>query len=114
MSFESQIQQWVLLDNQLKRLNESSKDVRDKRNNLADTIVSYAEKNNLSNANIRIGDGRLKITKTRVAEPLTFKYVERVLSEVIKNESQLDLVMEHLRTKRDVKIVTEIKRFLNN
>ena len=114
MSFENQIQQWVSLDNQLKQLNEKVKDLRDKRNNLEENITSYASENNLSNATVKINDGRLKFTNTKVQEPLTFKYLEKTLGEVIKNESQVKLIMEHLKQKRAVKIVSEIKRFSNN
>ena len=114
MSFENQIQQWVSLDNQLKHLNEKVKDLRDKRNNLEENITSYASENNLSNATVKISDGRLKFTNTKVQEPLTFKYLEKTLGEVIKNESQVKLIMEHLKQKRAFKIVPEIKRFSNN
>ena len=114
MSFENQIQQWVSLDNQLKQLNEKVKDLRDKRNNLEENITSYASENNLSNATVKISDGRLKFTNTKVQEPLTFKYLEKTLGEVIKNESQVKLIMEHIKQKRAVKIVPEIKRFSNN
>jgi seryl-tRNA synthetase len=114
MSFESQIQQWVSLDNQLKQLNEKVKDLRDKRNNLEENITSYASENNLSNATVKISDGRLKFTNTKVQEPITFKYLEKTLGEVIKNESQVKLIVEHLKQKRAVKIVPEIKRFSNN
>jgi hypothetical protein len=114
MSFENQIQQWVSLDNQLKQLNEKVKDLRDKRNNLEENITSYASENNLSNATVKISDGRLRFTNTKVQEPLTFKYLEKTLGEVIKNESQVKLIMEHLKQKRSVKIVPEIKRFSNN
>jgi hypothetical protein len=114
MSFENQIQQWVSLDNQLKQLNEKVKDLRDKRNNLEENITSYASENNLSNATVKISDGRLKFTNTKVPELLTFKYLEKSLGEVIKNESQVKLIVEHLKQKRAVKIVPEIKRFSNN
>jgi hypothetical protein len=114
MSFENQIQQWVSIDNQLKQLNEKVKELRDKRNNLEDNITTYASENNLSNATVKISDGRLKFTNTKIQEPLTFKYLERTLGEVIKNESQVKLIMEHLRQNRAVKIVPEIKRFSNN
>ena len=77
MSFENQIQQWVSLDNQLKQLNEKVKDLRDKRNNLEENITSYASENNLSNATVKISDGRLKFTNTKVQEPLTIKYLEK-------------------------------------
>ena len=114
MSFESQIQQWVSLDNQLKQLNEKVKDLRDKRNNLEENITAYASENNLSNATVKISDGKLKFTNAKVTEPLTFKYLEKTLGEVIKNESQVKLIMEHLKQKRSFKIVQEIKRFSNN
>ena len=114
MSFENQIQQWVSLDNQLKQLNEKVKELRDKRNHLEENITNYASENNLSNATVKISDGRLKFTNTKVPEPLTFKYLERTLGEVIKNESQVNLIMEHLKQKRIIKVVPEIKRFSNN
>jgi hypothetical protein len=114
MSFESQIQQWVSLDNQLKQLSEKVKDLRDKRNDLEENITNYASENNLSNATVKISDGRLKFTNSKIVEPLTFKYLEKALGEVIKNESQVKLIMEHLKQKRSFKVVQEIKRFSNN
>jgi phage shock protein A len=114
MSFENQIQQWVQLDNQIKQLNEKTKELRDKRNILEQNITSYASTNNLSNATVKISDGKLKFVNTKVQEPLTFKYLEKTLSEVIKNESQVNLIMEHIRQKRAIKTVPEIKRFSNN
>ena len=114
MNFENQIQQWVSVDNQLKQLNEKVKEMREKRNILEQNITNYASSNNLSNATIKIGDGRLKFTNTRVPEPITFKYLEKTLGEVIKNESQVQLIMEHIKQKRNIKIIPEIKRFSNN
>jgi septal ring factor EnvC (AmiA/AmiB activator) len=114
MSFETQIQHWVQIDNQVRKLNDQIKELRDKRNGLEENIITYASKNNLSNASIKISDGRLKFANTRVPEPLTFKYLEKTLSEVIKNESQVKLIMEHIRSKREIKMVPEIKRISDN
>ena len=114
MSFENQIQQWVLLDNQLKQLNEKAKEMREKRNALEQNITNYASSNNLSNAVIQISDGKLKFANTKVPEPITFKYLEKTLGEIIKNEAQVKLIMEHIKQKRNIKIVPEIKRFSNN
>jgi septal ring factor EnvC (AmiA/AmiB activator) len=114
MSFENKIQQWVSVDNQLKQLNEKVKELRDKRNTLEENITTYASENNLSNSTVQISDGKLKFTNTKVQEPLTFKYLEKTLGEVIKNESQIKIIMDHLKQKRAVKIVPEIKRFSNN
>lgn len=114
MSFESQIQQWVSLDNQLKTYNEKVKELRDRRNQLEEDITTYASNNNLSNATVKISDGKLKFSNTKVQEPLTFKYLEKTLGEVIKNETQVKQIMEHVKNKRAVKIVPEIKRFSTN
>jgi hypothetical protein len=114
MNFENQIQQWVSLDNQIKQFNEKTKELRDKRNNLEQIITNYASSNNLSGSVINISDGKLKIGNSRVPEPLTFKYLEKTLGEVIKNENQVKVIMEHIKQKRTVKIIPEIKRFSNN
>ena len=114
MSFEGQIQQWVQLDNQLKQINEKVKDLREKRNTLEQNITTYAASNNLTNSTVQISDGKLKFANTKVQEPLTFKYLEKTLNDVIKNESQVKLIMEHIKQKREIKIVPEIKRFSNN
>jgi hypothetical protein len=110
-NFEENIQKWVLLDNQLKVLNEKIHEVRDKKSQLLDSITEYAEKNKLMDANIQISDGKLKFTKTRISEPLTFKYLEKSLSNIIRNEAQVKQIIEYVKNNREIKIVPEMKRF---
>ena len=114
MSFENKIQQWVQLDNQLKQINEKAKELREKRNTLEENITNYASLNNLANSVVQISDGKLKFTNSKIHEPLTFKYLENALNDVIKNESQVKLILEHIKQKRAIKVVPEIKRFSNN
>ncbi len=114
MNFESQIQQWVSIDNQIKQTNEKMKELREKRNILEQNITNYASSNNLSESFIYISDGKIKITQTKIQEPLTFKYLEKTLGEIIKNDNQIKLIMNHLKEKRAVKIIPEIKRFSRN
>ena len=114
MSFEQNIQKWVSIDNQIKNLNEKMKELRDQKTELSDNITTYVEKNNLSKATIQISDGKLKFANTKVQTPLTFKYLEKTLGEVINNETQVKQIIEYLKEKREYKIVPEIKRFSNN
>lgn len=111
MSFEREIQQWVSLDNEIKILNEKARGLREKRGILEKSITTQAQTNNLSNANIKISDGNLRFINTKVTEPLTFRYLEKSLNEVIKNESQVKSIVEYIKQKRNTKIVQEIKRF---
>jgi hypothetical protein len=114
MSFENKIQQWVQIDNQLKKLNEQVKQLREQRNSLETTLTTYAKTNNMNQTTIQINNDKLKFIDTKVPEPLTFKYLEKTLGEIIKNESQVQLIMEHIKQKRAVKVVPEIKRFSPN
>lgn len=114
MSFEEKIQQWVMLDNQQKFLNEKIREIRDKKGDLGETIQDYVENNSLSNAVVQISDGKLKFVKTKVASPLTFKYLEKSLGEIIKNDRQVQQIMQYLKEKRDYKVIQEIKRFSSN
>ena len=114
MSFENKIQQWVHLDNQLKKLNEQVKQLREQRNSLETNLTTYAKTNNMSQTTVQVNNDKLKFVDTKVPEPLTFKYLEKTLGEIIKNETQVQLIMEHIKQKRAIKVVPEIKRFSPN
>ena len=113
-SFEQQVQQWVSVDNQIRVLTEKLHDLRDNKNNIGENLTSYISSNDLKNATIQISDGKLKFVTTKVTAPLTFKYVEKTLGEVIKNEKQVQQIVNYLKQKRETKIVPEIKRISNN
>lgn len=112
--FENHIKQWIELDNKIKGLNEELKTLREKRNEYEKTITTYATTNSFSNSVIQISDGKLKFANTKIPEPLTFKYLEKTLGEIIKNENQVKLIMEHIKQKREIKIIPEIKRYSTN
>lgn len=114
MSFEQNIQQWVSIDNQLKIYNDKIRELREKRSDVTETIMEQATDKNLTKSVIQISDGKLKITETRVPEPLTYKYLEKCLSEIIKSEDQVTQIMDYIKKKREIKVVSEIKRFSNN
>jgi len=114
MDFENKIQQWVHIDNQVKKLNQQIKHLRDQRNSLESNLTTYAKTNNMCEKTITIDNDKLKFVDTKVPEPLTFKYLEKTLGEIIKNDSQVQLIMEHIKQKRSFKVVSEIKRFSSN
>ena len=114
MSFENKLQQWVSIDNQMKDLNEQLRELRDKKNDLNESITNHVENSNLSNATVQISDGKIRFVKVKDTQPLTFKYLESCLKEIIKNEEQVNKILEYVKNKREVKYVSEIKRIYNN
>ena len=114
MSFQQNIKQWIDIDNQIKTVNETLNELKKQKYILSNEINTYIETNQLSNASVTVGDGRLRFVKVKETQSLTFKYLETCLSEIIKNEDQVKKIIEYIKNKREVKYVSEIKRFYNN
>tara|TARA_B100000214_G_scaffold171621_1_gene123327 strand:+ start:185 stop:532 length:348 start_codon:yes stop_codon:yes gene_type:complete len=111
--FERNIQKWVAVDNQLKIVNEKAKELRDEKNDLLEDINMYIETNKLTNASIDISDGKLKFAQSKVTQPLTLKFVENCLSNIINDQRQVTQIMKYIKDKREKKDVSEIKRYYN-
>jgi len=114
MNFEQTVQQWVLLDNQIKIYNEKLKELRYKRETVEEKLSQHAKTNDLSDSIIKISDGKLKFVNTKITSPLTFKYLEKSLGEIIKNTEQVNAIVNYVKNNRDAKIVPELKRYYNN
>jgi len=113
-TFEKDIQKWVAIDNQLKILNEKSKELREEKNDLLEDLNIYIETNKLTNASIAISDGKLKFAQTKVTQPLTLKFIESCLTNIINEPSQVTQIMKYIKDKREKKEISEIKRFYNH
>tara|TARA_Y100000816_G_scaffold30830_1_gene19714 strand:- start:38892 stop:39233 length:342 start_codon:yes stop_codon:yes gene_type:complete len=112
MSFEDNIKEWVALDNQLRLYQDKIKQIRDKRTTVSDKILNVDSfETRLKNKTLEISDGKLKFVSTKVSPSLSFKYVEDSLTKIIKNEKQVEIIMRYLKENREIKMVSEIKRY---
>jgi hypothetical protein len=114
MEFSEQIKSWVAQDNRIKKFQEEIRNARIERNQLADSIISYAESNNMSHAVVQITDGRLKFQSTRNAAPLTFRFIKQCLSECLEGPEIVEQIMKYIKDKREIRYTQEIKRFYNS
>ena len=110
---EKKIQNWVELDNELKKINEKAKDIRTRKNDIEDKLITYVEDNNMNNSVVNITDGKIKFCETKQTSPLTLGFLEKCLSEVIANQSQVKQIVDYIKSKRETKMVPEIKRYYN-
>jgi predicted transcriptional regulator len=112
-NLEKTIQTWVELDNEIKRINEKVKDLRSRKNDVEDKIMTHVENNDMNNTFINITDGKLKFCETKQTAPLTLGFLEKCLGEVIANQGQVKQIVDYIKSKREIKTVPEIKRFYN-
>ena len=110
---EKTIQNWVELDNELKKINEKAKDIRTRKNDIEDKLMTYVEDNNMNSSVVNITDGKIKFCETKQTSPLTLGFLEKCLGEVIAIQSQVKQIVDYIKSKRETKMVPEIKRYYN-
>lgn len=111
-SFEDGVRKWVKLDDQLRKLQEQTRELREKRTQIANSLHTYVDTHQqLQSANINISDGRLRFVQTQTQQSLTYKFLEESLNEIIPNKDSVKQIMGHIKSKRSVKTVPDIKRY---
>ena len=110
MSFEDQIQQWVHIDTQLKKYNDATKELRSKKHDLSNKLLKIASDEEYLHTQINISDGKLRFVETKQTAPITLSFVKTCLGEIIPDEQKVAHIIEHIKSRRDTKIVSEIKR----
>jgi len=114
MSFEDSIKTWVQIDNQVKMLQDKIKELKDKKSDVEFQIYNYAEEHNLQRAVIEISDGKLKFVENKTTSPLSLKYVEKCLTNIVPDTEVVKQIMTYIKDNRETKTDTGIKRTYNN
>ena len=111
--FKDNITMWVLLDTQLKTINEKTKKMREKKSELSEYICKYITDNNIKNK-IKIKDGEhlaeIRMYDKKEYSALTFGYIESCLKKIIHDEEQVDYVIEFLRENREITSSPDIRK----
>ena len=112
-TLESKIKRWVELDNRIKETADAVKDIRTEKYVINDEIIELIEEKQLGKATVNISDGKLKFVTAKHTAPLTLSYIEKCLSELITNSSQVEQIMTYIKKNRETKTTMEIKRLYN-
>jgi hypothetical protein len=82
--FKDNVQAWMDLDNQLKRLEAASKQRKTKKKELNEKILDFMAKYNIEDLNTKQGVIRYK--KVFVKEPLSQKIIKEKLSDLFRDD----------------------------
>jgi hypothetical protein len=110
MSLNDTLTKWINIDNRIQELNAELKQLRNDKNILENALTKYAKDNKIENSTVKVNNNKIKFGVTKTTEPITFKYLERNLCNIIKNEDQLQKTMEYLKDNREVKYNYTIKQ----
>jgi len=103
------VKRWVIIDKQLKIINEKTRELRQLKHTCGEGICTYLSDNpNLNNV-IGITDGELRLYQKRDYSPVTFGYIEKCLGEIIPNKTQVDYIIKYLKEHREITTNDDIK-----
>lgn len=115
MSFENNIRKWIEIDNAIKEKQLLIKKLKIEKEQYNENILEYMSENNLENATIKIGDGKLRLVENSTPQALTFKFICESLCEYFREDEDHEEVVKEiivfLKEKRQIKTSKEIKRF---
>ena len=111
--FVENVQKWVLIDSQLKIVNEKTKKMRETKNTLSEEICNYMIENNLNNKKIGITNGELRLVEKKEYSPLSYGYVEKRLTEIIPDKSHVEYIIQYLKDNREITVLNEIRGTYN-
>lgn len=107
--FIENIQNWVLIDEKLKLVNEKAKQLRDMRHEKADQICEYLSSHPLPDNKVPVTNGYVQMYEKKEYPPLTFAYIEESLSTLITSTPHVEYIMKHLKEGREIKTMNAIR-----
>lgn len=112
--FIKAVKHWVSLDNQLRIFNERIREAREAKSILTQQIYQYTEDNNFTNPSIEISDGELIVCDKREYSSLSFSYIDKCLTKLIKDPAHVDKIIHALKENREQFVVPDIRRIYKN
>jgi len=112
-NYKNDVALWVLLENQLKTINEKTRKMREKKQEASERICKYIA-DTQSKHKIKIKDGEqvseLRIYEKKEYSSLTFGYIESCLKKIIHDEEQVDYVIQFLKENREITSSLDIRK----
>ena len=110
-SIVSVIKDWVILDNEIKKL-RSEENVRKKsQKELSNTLMTMMKENDIDEFDLK--DGKIKYNKRNVKKPLTKKALLDILSKYDNDKEKATEVNDFILDNRETVLVESIKRDIN-
>ena len=107
--FIEKVKKWVVMDSQLKIVNEKTKQLREMKSQLNHQICDFMNNHNLEKNKITISDGELRLHEKKEYSTITFGYIQRCLADLIKDDTQVEYIIQYLKDNREVTITSDIK-----
>jgi len=108
--FNQLIAKWIQVEDEIKKYNVHLSKLRETRTQLNTQIAKQLIDTKKQDAIIRTSNCNLRLYNTKISSPISFKYLEQTLPDLIDDDGQIKQIIKYLKSKRNVKITTELRK----
>lgn len=84
----NKIKEWIVLNNKLSELQKVSKELRNKKKQLSDSLINIMENNEIDG--IDINNGKLVYRKNKIKTPINKDYLLKILDDYFEKYPEID------------------------
>jgi len=103
------IEKLVDLENQEEKYKEKMNNIKKEKENISNTIMSYMEKNSITDKDIIFGDNKIKYTSTKIQDNNKKKLIFERLKIFLKNENMATDATNFIYSDRNNSIKNSLK-----
>ena len=109
-SLEQDLRAWAQLDNKIRAATAELKTLRTNRDEIGTRVCDTMKQRGIENKKIDTGDSVITLYEKNDYSSLTYGYVEKCLGEIITDKEHVTHIMNYLKSKREVKKSTDLRR----
>ena len=83
------LKEWIILTQQIEKINQQLKSLKDKKNQLESKLIPYMETNNLSSKALQYQNKKIYITNDKTYTNLSYKYIKQHMNDYFNNDEEL-------------------------
>jgi hypothetical protein len=106
--FKNKIVRWVKLDDDLRKIRETVKEINDEKKQSEEYILSYLD--NIGQSEIAIDDGKLTKQVSKSQAPLKKENIQKALFDITKDDSKASMMADYILKSRETKEKVSIRR----
>ena len=108
LEFKQKIVRWVKLDDDLRKIRETTKEINDEKKQSEEYILAYLD--NIGEKEVGINDGKLTKHVSKSQEPLKKENIQKALNDIVKDESKAGTMADYILKSRQTKEKISLKR----
>jgi hypothetical protein len=111
VSFKNNVREWLLLDDDIIKLQAAIRERKKKKDDLTPLIQDFMKNFEINDLNTN--DGNIKFTKSSYTKPLNKQFLSAKLADFFKDSGKGEAIATYLLNNRDKEEKFKLKRILN-